>query len=490
MIVAEERTANLDVLVRSLAQSARVIGKRERAITGITIDSRGVAPGSLFVALRGERVDGHRFVAQAIAAGAAAVVIEERLDVPAEVTTVVVPDTARALSQLADAFYGFPSRALKVAGITGTNGKTTTTQMTAAILNAAGIATGTIGTIGASFAQQRWPLENTTPLAAQLQQLLEEMRERGAAGVVMEVSSHALALQRVEEVRFAVGALTNVTRDHLDFHKSFEAYAAAKHRLFDLARATVFNADDPHGAHWARECKERKPTLTYALESEADVRPSSLDLRASGSSFALSGEQFQVRIPGRFNVANALCAIAIARSLGVPDAQSAQGLAALERVPGRMEHLHSGGVDVVVDYAHTPDALEHALRALRETAPQRLVVVFGCGGDRDRGKRCEMAAAAARYADFVYVTSDNPRSEDPQAIIAEILPGLGGAPHAVEPDRRRAIEAAIAGARSRDVILVAGKGHENYQIIGTQVLPFDDRVIAQEALARRGDGTC
>lgn len=451
----------------------------------LTIDSRTVKAGSIFVALRGEHTDGHRFIAQAVERGARAVVAEEPCDVPADVSLVVVPDTARALSQLADAFYGSPSRHMMVCGITGTNGKTTTSQMGAAILNAAGIACGTIGTIGAHLGQRQWPLSNTTPLAPELQQLLAQMRDLGAKAVAMEVSSHALALQRVEDVTFAVGALTNVTRDHLDFHKTFESYAAAKRKLFDLAPRCVFNADDELGARWSREMRIAKPVLTYSLEHDADLRPSSIELHPGGSVFHLGGRRYEIRIPGRFNVANALCAIAIARHLQIADEACARGLASLERVAGRMEHVRGGGVDVIVDYAHTPDALENALRTVRETAARRLLVVFGCGGDRDRGKRPEMGAIAARYADFTYVTSDNPRTEDPQAIIEEILPGIGDAPHAAQPDRRAAIEEAIRSANGGDVVLVAGKGHEDYQIVGTQVLPFDDLAVAREALQSR-----
>jgi UDP-N-acetylmuramoyl-L-alanyl-D-glutamate--2,6-diaminopimelate ligase len=451
----------------------------------VTIDSRKAGPGSIFVALRGEHTDGHRFIDQAVKNGARAVVAEERCDVPEGVTAVIVPDTARALSQIADAFYGCPSRGLAVCGITGTNGKTTTSQMVAAILNAAGMACGTIGTIGARFAERDWPLANTTPLAHELQQLLAQMRDLGAKAVAMEVSSHALALQRVEDVRFTVGALTNVTRDHLDFHKTFEAYAAAKRRLFDFAQFCVFNADDELGERWARELRIAKPVLTYGLKRAADLRPSSITLHPGGSEFELDGRRYAVRIPGRFNVSNALCAVAIARHLHVAEEACARGLSSLERVAGRMEHLRGSGIDVIVDYAHTPDALENALRTLRETARGRLIVVFGCGGDRDRGKRPEMGAIAARYADYTYVTSDNPRTEDPRAIIDEILPGIGGAPHAAQPDRRLAIEQAIGAARSGDVVLVAGKGHEDYQIVGTQVLPFDDVAVAGEALRAR-----
>ncbi|HEY9179479.1 MAG TPA: UDP-N-acetylmuramoyl-L-alanyl-D-glutamate--2,6-diaminopimelate ligase, partial [Candidatus Baltobacteraceae bacterium] len=342
-----------------------------------------------------------------------------------------------------------------------------------------------IGTIGSRFGNAEWPLENTTPLAPQLQELLARMRDLGAKGVAMEVSSHALALQRVADVRFAVGALTNVTRDHLDFHKSFDAYAAAKRRLFDMAPRCVLNAEDETGGRWARELRARKPVVTYGIDVPADLRPDSLEIRSDGSTFTLGGQRFDVRIPGRFNVSNALCAVGIARHLDIADAKSAQGLVSLERVPGRMEHVQGGGVDVIVDYAHTPDALENLLRALRETTRGRLIVVFGCGGDRDRGKRPQMGEIAARYADAVYVTSDNPRTEDPQAIIDEILPGVGNAPHETMCDRRSAIEAAVRSARPGDVVAIAGKGHETYQIVGTQVLPFDDVAVAREALAVR-----
>jgi UDP-N-acetylmuramoyl-L-alanyl-D-glutamate--2,6-diaminopimelate ligase len=344
---------------------------------------------------------------------------------------------------------------------------------------------GTIGTIGARLGEREWPLSNTTPLAAELQELLAQMRDGGASAVAMEVSSHALALSRVADVRFAVAALTNITRDHLDFHKSFEAYAAAKRRLFDMAPACALNVEDEHGERWAGELRDRKNVLTYAVARPADVRAENVRMESDGSVFSVSGQAFHINLPGRFNVANALAAISIARILGVTDADSARGLETLRRVAGRMDCVSGAGIDVVVDYAHTPDALENVLRTLRETTRARLFVVFGCGGDRDRGKRPQMAAAAARYADYSYVTSDNPRTEDPQAIIADILPGLGGAPHAVQPDRAAAIAEAIASAARGDVVLVAGKGHEAYQIVGENVLPFDDLAVAREALAQR-----
>lgn len=475
----------LESLLPALAGSARVSGRREAQISGLAIDSRAVRPGDCFVALRGERTDGHRFIADAVARGASVVVVEDLIEIPASVSAVVVPDTARAASQIAGAFYGEPSASLAVAGVTGTNGKTTTTQMVAAMLNAGGIPCASLGTIGADFREKHWPLENTTPLAPALHALLAQMRDLGAKAAAMEVSSHALALQRVADVRFHVGALTNVTRDHLDFHGTFDAYAGAKRKLFEQSPRCVLNADDALGERWAAEFTGRKPVTTYAIAREADIHPRDLDVRADGSSFALDGERFEVRLPGTFNVANALCALGVTRSMNVADGDAARGLSCLERVAGRMEHVRGAGIDVVVDYAHTPDALENVLRALREIASGQLIAVFGCGGDRDRGKRAQMGAVSAHYADFTFVTSDNPRGEDPQSIIDEVLAGVGDAPHRALPDRRAAIEAAVGAARRGDVVLVAGKGHENYQIIGTRVLPFDDVSVARETLAAR-----
>jgi UDP-N-acetylmuramoyl-L-alanyl-D-glutamate--2,6-diaminopimelate ligase len=312
------------------------------------------------------------------------------------------------------------------------------------------------------------------------------MRGLGAWAVAMEVSSHALALDRVEDVRFRVAALTNITRDHLDFHQTLEAYAAAKKRLFSLAAAAVLNVDDEHGARWLSEMRRRMPTLTYSLRGNADFVATQIVGDASGSEFVVDGVQMRVHLPGLFNVHNALAAIGVAVTLGIDLATCAKGLDALERVRGRMEHVSGGDVDVVVDYSHTPDSLENALIALRETTPHKLAVVFGCGGDRDRGKRPEMGRIAAAYADRIYVTSDNPRSEDPKAIIAEIAPGIGAHAHVSEVDRRKAIHRAIEEAGPGDVVLIAGKGHETYQIIGDQTLPFDDAEVAHEALAARG----
>ena len=476
----------LQSILRRLPADTQVSGDTARSIASVTLDSRTAKAGALFVAVKGEHVDGHDYVPQAIANGASVVVVERGRAVDSRGATVVyVPDTRRALSTIAATFYGDPSRALSVLGVTGTNGKTTTTRMIAAICNAAGEPCGVIGTVGAEFEDRSWPLSNTTPLPPELHGLLGEMRDAGAQCVAMEVSSHALALDRVEDVRFRVGALTNVTRDHLDFHETLEAYAAAKHRLFTMSEAAVLNNDDEHGARWASELRGRVPVTTYGLQLGADLVPSQIETTASGSRFNLDGTMFSIAIPGRFNISNALAAIGVARMLGIEDKSSAHGLATLKRVAGRMEHVGVAGVDVVVDYAHTPDALEHALGALRATAPKHLSVVFGCGGDRDRGKRPEMGRVAAALADRVYLTNDNPRSEDPLSIIHDIEKGVGRHAHVVEPDRREAITRAIVDADSGDVVLIAGKGHENYQIVGDETFAFDDVEVARAALKRR-----
>jgi UDP-N-acetylmuramoyl-L-alanyl-D-glutamate--2,6-diaminopimelate ligase len=462
----------LEMLLQALPQN----------ISSLAIDSRAVTPGALFFALRGEHTDGHRYIDEAVKRGAVAVVSEKNVTLPENVIAIVVPDSALALSKIADAFYGSPSRELAVAGVTGTNGKTTVTQMIAAIVNAGNLSAGIIGTIGTAYAGVERPLSNTTPLATELHALLAQMRDAGVKVVAMEVSSHALALGRAADVHFAVGALTNVTRDHLDFHKTPESYAAAKRQLFDLAERCVLNADDEHGERWAGELRPQKPVLTYALRKDADMRAEAIELRADGSTFKLDGSSFELRIPGRFNVANALCAIAVVRTLGMSDAVSARGLAALERVRGRMERVGDGPVRVFVDYAHTPDALGNVLKTLRELEPQRLIAVFGCGGDRDRQKRPLMAEMADRLADYSIITSDNPRKEDPGAIIAEVEKGFRSNRYEKIVDRAQAIDRAVALARSRDIVLIAGKGHENYQEFGDYTIPFDDIQVARRAI--------
>lgn len=482
------RSVALTTLLSRIAWT-EISGERDIAITGVSMDSREVKPGALFVALRGSHADGNDYVADAVAHGARAIVVESAASVsfPKSLAVVRVRDARRALSALAAAFYGDPSHDLAVAGVTGTNGKTTVTHMIAAILGNAGMPCGVVGTVGAEFAERSWRLENTTPLPPELHDLLAQMHDSGARAVAMEVSSHALALDRIDDVRFFVAALTNVARDHLDFHETVEAYAAAKRRLFELARRCVLNADDPYGRRWAEELRrDGRDVITYGLESDATLVPKEIVVEAAGSRFVVDSIRYELPLAGRFNVWNALAAIGVARSFGIADAVGAEALARIDRIPGRMERLVGGDVAVVIDYAHTPDALESALESLRETTRGSLAVVFGCGGDRDRGKRPEMGAIASRLADRVYLTNDNPRSEAPHLIIEEIVAGIANRDYIVEPDRRHAIERAIAEARPGDVVLVAGKGHETYQIVGDRVLPFDDAAIVREALAARG----
>jgi UDP-N-acetylmuramoyl-L-alanyl-D-glutamate--2,6-diaminopimelate ligase len=457
-------------------------------VESLCADSRAVVPGAVFVAIRGEEHDGHDYVAGAIAAGARAVVVERDLAVRGA-ARIRVADTRVALSRLAARFFGDPSSRLRVVGITGTNGKTTTAHLTRALLDACGVPCGYVGTLGASFGEWTRRLQNTTPLPVELQGTLATMRSLGAEAVAMEVSSHALALERVRDIRFAVGAFTNLTRDHLDFHGTLEAYAAAKRRLFDLCERAVLDVDDPVGAGWAAELRGAgREVTTFAIESPADLRAQDVTLRPDGSSFELAGLHVELPLPGRFNVRNALCALAIVRVLGCDLAAAGTALRAVPPVPGRMERYVSDGIVAIVDYAHTPDALANVLRAARETISRsgKLFVVFGCGGDRDAGKRPQMGAVARELADIVIVTNDNPRSEDPHAIARQILDGVPTAE--VELDRRAAIRAAIGRARPGDVVVVAGKGHEDYQIVGAARTHFDDRDEVRAALALRAVG--
>jgi UDP-N-acetylmuramoyl-L-alanyl-D-glutamate--2,6-diaminopimelate ligase len=471
----------------AILEGARVAGSLPASVDAVASDSRSVRPGTLFVALRGERADGHDFVRDAVARGASVVVVDALADVaPAGVPLVIVPDTRIAASALADAFYDRPSDELTVVGITGTNGKTTTTHLVRDVLEAAGIPCGIIGTLGGQFREQRWGLSNTTPLAVELHGLLAAQRDAGARAVAMEVSSHALALHRVDHVRFRVGALTNLTRDHLDFHGTFDRYAAAKRRLFDLARAAVVNVDDPWGAELARSrFASALPTVPYSIDIDAPggLRATDLKLAGDGSTFRAAGAEFTISLPGRFNVRNALAAFGIATVLGIGIDDIRRGLAATRAVPGRMERIGAFGINAIVDYAHTPDALENVLRAARETTKRDLIVVFGCGGDRDPGKRVQMGEIAARLADRVIVTSDNPRGEDPMEIALAVANGFERTE--IELDRRRAIRRAIDGAEAGDTIVVAGKGHETYQIVGPERRSFDDRDEVRIAFAKR-----
>jgi UDP-N-acetylmuramoyl-L-alanyl-D-glutamate--2,6-diaminopimelate ligase len=490
---------------RTLAPDARARVERARRqalrVTGIAHDSRAVAAGSVFVAVRGQRADGAAFAADAERRGAAAIVAETAAPAETEVVWLRTADARLALAELAAIYYEHPSEALTVVGVTGTNGKTTTTYLLASVFDAAGYPCGRLGTVsvrvGPQAADER-DASHTTPEANEVQRLLREMLDNGFKACAMEVSSHALVLQRVANVRFAAGIFTNLTRDHLDFHSDMESYFQAKRRLFDMLprdAPSLINLDDPRGATLVEICSR---PVTYAVNRPADITTGPL-------SFALDGLSFDVRTPrgtlhirsplvGRPNVYNILAAVSAATALGLSFDAIEKGISRLEGVPGRFQIVSSpkDEVTVVVDYAHTDDALRNLLDTARPLARGRLITVFGCGGDRDRTKRPLMGAVAGRLSDLILITSDNPRSEDPQRIIEEVLRGITADTRRDSdqrvitiPDRRDAINKAIELARPGDLVLIAGKGHEKYQVIGSQVLPFDDVTVAREALSRR-----
>jgi UDP-N-acetylmuramoyl-L-alanyl-D-glutamate--2,6-diaminopimelate ligase len=470
----------------------------DQPVSAIAYDSRRAVAGSVFVALRGLKADGITFVPQAVARGAALIVADAAPPADQAAPWLTVTDARLALALLADAFYDHPSRRMTVVGVTGTNGKTTTAYLLAAILDAAGLSAGLLGTVTYRLGGEEREASRTTPEAPDVQQLLDEMIRRGCRSAVMEVSSHALALKRVDGMRFAAGIFTNLTRDHLDFHADMESYFEAKRRLFEMLPETapgVINLDDPRGASLVDVC--RRP-ITFAMTRPADVTPGPLEITLGGLAFDIQTPRGAVtvesRLVGRPNVSNILAAAATAVALDLPLVAIADGVRALPGVPGRFEVVSSpeDDVTVVVDYAHTDDALRNLLETARPLAPRRLVTVFGCGGDRDKTKRPLMGMVASRLSDVVVITSDNPRSEDPQRIIEEIKRGIpagssGGRAAEVLSvvDRREAIERAIELAEPGDLVLVAGKGHEKYQQIADRVLPFDDGEVARGALARR-----
>ena len=468
------------------------------AVTGVAYDSRAVAPGQVFVALKGQHADGTSFARQAIERGAAAVVSEQPAPDGIHAPWTIVEDARLALAVLAAAFYRDPSREMRVIGITGTNGKTTTAYLVASIFDAAGVRCGLLGTVGYRIGDEVREATRTTPEAPEVQALLREMVDRQCGACAMEVSSHALSLRRVDAITFAAGIFTNLTRDHLDFHADMDDYFRAKRRLFEMLPAdapSLLNVDEPRGASLV-EAGGRP--VTYAINRAADVTPGPL-------AFSLNGLSFDVRTPrgtlhvtsklvGRPNVYNILAAVSAATALDVPFDAIERGLASLGGVPGRFQVVSDAKdeVTVVVDYAHTDDALRNLLETARPLAPGRLITVFGCGGDRDRTKRPLMGAVAGRLSDLIVITSDNPRSEDPNRIIEDVQRGITPDTRRDSAqrlmtivDRRGAIATAIELARPGDVVLVAGKGHEKYQVIGDRTLPFDDVAVAREALVRR-----
>ena len=497
----ESRAIELEVLSHAV-RPVRVANDARTEVTELAYDARRVTPGALFVCVPGSRADGHDFAAEAVVRGAVALVVERPLDLP--VPQLVVADARRAMALAADAFFGYPTRELEVAGVTGTNGKTTTAFLLYAILAAAGRRPGLLGTIESRIGGERRAVTRTTPEAVDLQRTFREMLDAGDRSCAMEASSHGSELKRLVGVRFAALVFTNLTQDHLDLHGTLERYFDAKRRLFvepdvDGRRPpAAVNVGDAYGRRLADDLRSlgERP-LTFGLDGAADVRPEELVVTPAGARFVAAGIPLETRLRGRFNVENVLGAVAAARLLAAEDEAIAAGVAHVTGVPGRFEAVDEGQpFTVLVDYAHTPEALANVLTEARALAAGRLVCVFGCGGDRDRGKRPLMGAAAARLADAVIVTSDNPRGEEPLAIIEEILAGIGPLGDAssdgdaaagaveVEPDRAVAIARALEQAGPGDVVVIAGKGHEQGQEFRDRTIPFDDREVARHALRR------
>jgi UDP-N-acetylmuramoyl-L-alanyl-D-glutamate--2,6-diaminopimelate ligase len=479
------------VPLRELAAAlpdAEVSGDTTVPISGLTYRSADARPGSLFFCVPGTRLDGHDFAGEAVHAGAVAVLVERPLDLPSAVTQIAVTSVRAAMGPVASAFYGRPSERMVLVGITGTNGKTTTTYILEEIFRAAGLVPGVIGTTGARVDGSPVPIERTTPEAPDFHRLLADMLGRGVEAVAMEVSSHGLDQHRVGGARFACAVFTNLSQDHLDYHGTIEAYYRAKARLFtpEMSDRAAVNVDPPEGRRLVEEIGRSLPVLTYGTADDAHVRATDVEVRADGLAFRLDGREVQSSLRGAFNVHNCLAALAAARHLKIDDAAALRGVAAVRGVPGRFEPVDAGQPFlVVVDYAHTPDSVENVLQAARRLASGgRVLVVLGCGGDRDRGKRPLMGEAATRLADLSVVTSDNPRSEDPLAIIAEMERGVrrGGGRYVIEPDRREAIRLALHEARAGDVVVIAGKGHETGQEFADRTIPFDDRIVAREEL--------
>lgn len=488
-------------LVSALQGRVEIVEQRgdmNQSVAAVTDDSRAVASGSLFMAVKGEHADGHAFVTQALQAGAVAVVGQAPVETGAW-PYVRVSDSRKALGYMGSRFYGDPSARLKMIGITGTNGKTTTAYLCKALLEGIGRRVGLIGTVAYQIGQETIPASHTTPGALELQRLLAKMMQANLNAVVMEVSSHALALDRTAGCEYDAAVFTNLTQDHLDFHQTMEDYYQAKLRLFtELGRGgksgqrAIVNMDDPRGPQIRAAC--RVPVWGYAVAGKTDLKAERVKLSMDGTTFAAATPagtfSIESRLVGEHNVYNLLGAIGVALHAGATGDQVREAVGQVTNVPGRFERVSAGqDFTVVVDYAHTEDALRRLLEAAQELKTHRIITVFGCGGDRDRGKRPKMGRAAVEYSDAVVLTSDNPRTEDPMAILREVEVGIRDAlqrrsqvEYHLVPDRREAIAAAVRLARSGDLVLIAGKGHEDYQIVGTKKLHFDDRQVAREAI--------
>lgn len=476
----------------------KLIGDGSVEVRNIVYNSREVSEGSLFVAIRGLNVDGHRFIPEAVLSGAVGVVLEDDETIGDDyfkergIVKIVVPDSRKALALISSAFYGFPSRNLKLVGVTGTNGKTTTTHLIKSILESAGLKTGLIGTINYVIGDEVIPAIQTTPESLDINRFLSEMVNKNISACVMEVSSHALALDRVYGLDFDIGVFTNLTQDHLDFHRTFEAYFQAKKILFDSLKEStyaIYNIDDPYGEKIVADTKAKK--LSYGKSEKADIKAKDIKLSFDGTSLVVQtpiGNSFEInsKLIGEFNVYNILASVAVGYVLGIEPENIKKGIEDLENVKGRFEKIVSpDGYIVVIDYAHTPDALEKCidtiLRLKEQVGGGKLITVFGCGGDRDVGKRPMMGKIATERSDITIITSDNPRFEDPQKIILDIVEGVKqNSVYYTFIDRKEAINYALEIARKGDIVLIAGKGHEEYQIIEDKRIPFSDKQVVLE----------
>jgi len=472
----------------------QIVGTLDRPVESIAYDSRRVQRNGLFVAIRGEKVDGHEFIGQAVEKGAS-VIVADREEKHLRATCVVVEDTRTSLADLSAIFYGHPAQRLKLAAVTGTNGKTTTSFLIKHICEKAGLRCGLIGTVRYEIGERVLPAIRTTPESLDLQELLAQVVNAGCRAAAMEVSSHALAQNRTRGLEWNVAVFTNLTQDHLDFHGTMESYFESKVKLFtQLGQqenkrkpAAVVNIDDRYGQQLLNKIDKSVAIVTYGMSARADFRTSNYRVEFSGTSYQLDarGKSYLVRVPliGRFNVANSVAALAAANGLGVDLRAAVLSLGKSPQVPGRLEMVPAKRqFQVFVDYAHTPDALANVLKTLCELQPQRLIVVFGCGGDRDRQKRPLMGEMVDRHADYAIITSDNPRKEDPSAIIAATEKGFRSTHFEKIVDRTEAINRAIALAQPRDIVLIAGKGHENYQEFADHTVPFDDIQVARRAI--------
>lgn len=489
--------------ISNLLDKFEIKGNKDNIVSGIASDSREVKPGYIFVCIKGLNVDGHNYIDKAIANGATAIVVSEEVNVPTDIAVIKVDNTREAMLKIAAAIYGDPSQKMRMIGVTGTNGKTTTTHIISHILQENGYKTGIIGTVNVNIAGKILPAHNTTPDAAELQSILNMMVAEKVDYCLMEVSSHALDLRRVSGIEFDEAVFTNLTQDHLDYHKSFENYFAAKAKLFASVNAqdqyknnkgNIINLDDEYGSKMLELCQYN--TLTYAINSDADLKAINIEIDSKNTKFDLSYKNtihsVKTSISGLFNVYNTLAAIGSCLLEGLNLEDIIRALSTFKAVPGRFELVEEGQpFAVVVDYAHTPDGLENILKTAKDIVENEIIVVFGCGGDRDATKRPIMGAIASKYADKIIVTSDNPRTEDPQKIVEQVATGVHdnlrlGSSYKVIVDRKMAIKEAINMAQRGDIVMIAGKGHEDYQILKDKTIHFDDREVARWALKEAG----